>query len=71
MGIGSNRNKNINSLAIDLDGSFKSVNSTIEHNDLTVQKKSFLKKLGSIPGTGILLAVMSSVCFSTGKFIIF
>ena len=67
MGIGGKQTKN--EITIDLDvNSFKSVNTTIQASDLTnVPKKSLLKRLASIPGTGVLLAAASSVCFSTGS----
>lgn len=72
MCIGNKKNSNDtnNNVVIDLEGSFKSVNTTIQTSDLNVsnlKKKSFLKKIGSIPGTGVFLAALSSVCFSTGS----
>lgn len=71
MAIGKKRTKKEtkNETTIDLDGnSFKSVNTTIQTSDLPiVPKKSLLKRIGSIPGTGVILAALSSVCFSTGS----
>lgn len=71
MVIGSSKDKNDKNdtnISIDLDGSFKSVNTTIQHSDFVDgEKKSILKKLKTVPGTGILLAACSSVCFATGS----
>lgn len=39
--------------------------SNLVESDL--KQKSLLKKLGSIPGFGVLLAALSAICFATGS----
>lgn len=73
MGIGK---KTKDDGTIDLENSFKdsfkSVNTAISSPIPPIElnlpkKKSLLKKVGSIPGTGVFIAALSSVCFSTGS----